>query len=112
MAGNTLINLFLPQTYMGLPIKYHYLCRYCTFSPQLWRRGEHIVPTLIDPATTRMAFSFHILCFVALLGRNVDAVVLGNVAPDDLPDPRIIILGATGLRSNLFSFKGSFCVLP
>jgi len=37
-----------------------------------------------------------LLCLVLVLRRNVDAVVLGNVKPDDLPDPRIIILGSTG----------------
>jgi len=37
-----------------------------------------------------------VLCLVLVLRRNVDAVVLGNVKPDDLPDPRIIILGSTG----------------
>jgi len=47
---------------------------------------------LIHPAMTRMA-AFPILCLVALLSRNVYAVVLSD---GYLPEPRIIILGATG----------------
>jgi len=37
-----------------------------------------------------------LLCLVLLLRQKVDAVVLGGIDPDDLPDPRIIILGSTG----------------
>ena len=49
---------------------------------------------------TRMAV-LKVLWLVLVLRRNVDAVVLGNVDPNNLPDPRIIILGSTGIRSNL-----------
>ena len=45
--------------------------------------------------------AFAILCLALVLRQNVEAVVLDGVKADDLPDPRIIILGATGEKQPL-----------